>query len=240
MSPISGRATTGGGDGSHAEANVERTQPFDEIKLAIGDSFQIQSQVEQGESRYYVKLIGYLRGKSVLVTIPEADGRLCFVREGQVFVVRFFSGKSAYAFTASVLRSSSIPFPHMHLAYPAQVRGLVVRTGERVAVRIICAVVLQEDMKTVNAAGVLTNLSVSGALLSAKRSLGGTGDLLSVKFRVEIRGIEFLDAIDATIRSLARDESGEYLHGIQFAGLSDDVAIAMTAFVYQQLAESAR
>ena len=128
------------------EPTSERVVPLDEIKLAIGDSFQIQTQIEQAEARYYVKLVGYLKGRSVLVTIPEAEGRLCYVREGQAFVVRFFAGRNAYAFTANVLKSSSIPFPHMHLSYPSQVRGLVVRAGERVPVRIICAVVMQEDM----------------------------------------------------------------------------------------------
>ncbi|MBE2259994.1 MAG: flagellar brake protein [Rhodobacteraceae bacterium] len=236
------RAAKGRSDQRNAEGGGEpageRALPLDEIKLSIGDPFQIQTQVEHAEARYYVKLIGYLKGKSVLVTLPEVDGRLCLVREGQAFVVRFFSGKSAYAFTANVLRSSSIPFPHMYLSYPPQVRGLVVRTGERVPVRIICAISMQEDTRTVSAAGVLTNLSVGGALLSSKNRLGSHGDLLSIKFRVQIREIEFFAALDATIRSLSQDDSGDFLYGIQFAGLPDDVAIAMTAFVYQKLAET--
>lgn len=226
------------GEGAAADDAGERAVQIDEIKLSIGDPFQIQTQVEQAESRYYVRLIGYLRGKSVLVTLPEVDGRLCYVREGQAFVVRFFSGRNAYAFTANVLRSSTVPFPHMHLSYPAQVRGLVVRAGERVPVRIICAITARDDTRTVSSAGLLTNLSVSGAMLSAKTRLGEKGDLISVKFRIAIREIEFLAAIDATIRSLSLDDSGEHLHGIQFAGLPNDVAIALTAFVYQKLAET--
>lgn len=228
------------GERDATEQPGERIVPLDEIKLSIGDPFQIQAQIAQSESRYYVKLIGYLKGKGVLVTVPEVDGRLCFVREGQAFVVRFFAGRNAYAFTASVLKSSNIPFPHLHLSYPSQVRGLVVRAGERVPARIICAIAMQDDTRTITAAGLLTNISVSGAMLSSKNKLGDKGDLVSVKFRVDIREIEFLTAIDATIRSVSRDESGEFLHGIQFAGLPDDVAIALTAFVYQKLAESSR
>ncbi len=227
----------GEGAASGDEAG-EHAVPFDEIKLSIGDPFQIQAQVEQAENRYYVKLIGYLRGKSVLVTVPEIDGRLCYVREGQAFVVRFFAGRNAYAFAANVLRSSTVPFPHMHLTYPSQVRGLVVRAGERVPVRIICAVAARDDTRTVTAAGLLTNLSVSGALLSAKTRLGEKGETISVKFRLAIREIEFLTAIDATIRSLAQDDAGDFLHGIQFAGLPNDVVIALTAFVYHKLAET--
>jgi len=87
---------------------------------------------------------------------------------------------------------------------------------------------------------MVTNISVSGAMLASKGRLGNKGDLLSIKFRVDIREIEFLASIDATIRYVSGDDSGEILHGVQFAGLPNDVAIALTAFVYQKLAESSR
>lgn len=44
--------------------------------------------------------------------------------------------------------------------------------------------------------------------------------------------------IDATICSLSKDDSGEFLHGLRFDGLPNDMAIALTAYVYQKLAES--
>jgi c-di-GMP-binding flagellar brake protein YcgR len=226
------------GESALGTATGERIVPLEEIKLAIGDSLQIQPQVAQTENRYYVRLIGYLKGRAVLLTVPEVEGKLCLVREGQAYVVRFFSGRNAYAFTASVLRSSSVPFPHMHLSYPSQVRSLVVRAGARVAVKIICAIALPDDTRTMSAAGVLTNLSIGGAMLSSKARLGNKGDLLSIKFRVHIREIEFLASIDAHIRSVGVDEFGEFFHGVQFAGLPNDVAIALTAFVYQALAEN--
>jgi len=226
------------GERAKSDSATERSIAFNEIKLAIGDALQIQTQVEQSESRYYVKLIGYLKGKSILVTAPQADGNLCYIKEGQSFVVRFFAGKNAYAFSTSVNKVTNVPFPHLYLSYPPQVRGLVVRSGERVNVRIICTVSVPDDAKTVAIPGMLTNISVGGALLSAKKELGAKDDLLAVKFRVFIRDIEFFMTIDATICSLVKDDSGEILHGLRFAGLPNDMAIALTAYVYQKLAES--
>lgn len=222
-----------------SEQVTERTVSLDDIKLGIGDPFQIQSQSEQSDSRYYVKLIGYLKGKSVLVTAPQIDGSLCYVKEGQSFVVRFFSGKNAYAFTASVARVSNVPYPHLHLSYPSQVSGLVVRSGERVNAKIICSVSTQQDTKTVAVPALLTNISIGGALLSSKQKLGEKNDLLDIKFRIFIRDIEFYMTVDATICSVSRDDSGDFQHGVHFAGLPNDMAIALTAFVYQKLAESA-
>ncbi len=226
------------GDGGQSDQAGGRSMTLDETRLAIGDPFQLQSQAEGADHRHYVRLIGYLKGKSVLVTNPEEDGHLCLVREGQTFVVRFFSGRNAYAFTTGVLRSSTMPFPHLHLGYPAQVRALTVRAGERVSVHIICAIVLQEGTRTVSAAGVLTNLSISGAQVRSKQCLGRKGDPVSIKFRLSIGEIDLLAVIDATVCTVSQGDSGEYVHGVQFAGLPDDLAIALTAFVYQKLAGS--
>jgi c-di-GMP-binding flagellar brake protein YcgR len=226
------------GEQASSEPSSDRSAAFDEIKLGIGDTFQIQAQAENSENRYYVKLIGYLKGRSVLVTAPELEGNICYVKEGQAFVVRFFSGKNAYAFTASVIRASTIPYPHLHLSYPPQVRGLVVRSGERVNVKLICTVAVPEDTNTVAVPGLLTNISVGGGLLSCKKKLGKKNNLLVVKFRVFIGEIEFFMTIDATICSVLPGEDGEALHGLRFAGLPNDMAIALTAYVYQRLAES--
>jgi c-di-GMP-binding flagellar brake protein YcgR len=222
-----------------SEQPAERSVSLDDIKLGIGDPFQIQTHAEQTENRYYVKLIGYHKGKSVLVTAPQQEGNLCYIKEGQAFVVRFFSGKNAYAFTSNVIRAANVPYPHLHLSYPSQVRGLVVRSGERVNARIICTVSIPEDTKTVAVPGLLTNISIGGALLSSKRKLGEKNDLLAIKFRIFIRDIEFYMTIDATVCSVSKDDAGDFLHGLRFAGLPNDMAIALTAFVYQKLAESA-
>ncbi|MDP1924970.1 MAG: flagellar brake protein, partial [Thiobacillus sp.] len=91
---------------------------LDQIKLAIGDAIQLQFQSDVEPSRSFVTLIGYLEGQSVVVTTPIINGSMMLVREGQDFVVRLFSGKSAYAFTTSAKRVTNTPYPHLHLAYP--------------------------------------------------------------------------------------------------------------------------
>ena len=233
------RAPEGSAESGKGEQGADRSVSLDEIKLNIGDPVQLQMQIGQTESRYYVKLIGYLKGKSVLVTAPEAGGNLFYVREGQAFVVRFFFGKNAYAFTANVTRASTIPYPHLHLSYPSHVRGLVVRSGERVSTRLICSVTPCDDAGIPAAAGVITNLSVGGALLVSKTQMGKKGEHLSVKFRINIREIEFFVTVDATICSVSKDGPGgsgeEFSHGLRFEDLPSEEAIALTAYIYQKL-----
>jgi len=234
-------ATVDSSDSGKVEQTAGRLVSLEEIKLNIGDSVQLQTQVDQSESRYQVKLIGYLKGRSVLVTAPEVGGSLCPVREGQAFVVRFFFGKNAYAFTANVTRASNVPYPHLHLSYPARVRGLVVRSGERVLTRLICSVASTDGGTGSAVAGLISDLSVGGALLVSKVRLGKIGDRLSVKFRVHIREIEFYLTVAAIIRSVAKDSSdpsGEaFNHGLQLVDLANEEAIALTAYIYQKLVD---
>src|SRR3569623_3694572 len=111
---------------------------LDQIKLGIGDTIQLQFQSDVEPSRCFVTLIGYLEGQSVIVPTPIINGCLMLVREGQDFVVRLISGKTAYAFTAMAKRVTNTPYPPLHLAYPKEVRGLVVRGSSRGRINIIC------------------------------------------------------------------------------------------------------
>ncbi|MFN3595454.1 MAG: flagellar brake protein, partial [Thiobacillaceae bacterium] len=83
--------------------------PFDRLHLAPGDLLQMQVLQEGGDERYNVRLIGMLKGKSVLVTHPVVDETLIFVREGQNFLVRAFSGMNACGFKTRVLKANLTP-----------------------------------------------------------------------------------------------------------------------------------
>ncbi len=53
-----------------------------ELALDIGDILQLQFLGDDSEARYYVKVIGYLEDRSLLVTMPQSQGKLMRVREG--------------------------------------------------------------------------------------------------------------------------------------------------------------
>jgi len=225
---------------SRPAKNPDHALSLDQIKLSIGDVFQVQMPLDQTEHRAYVKLIGYMRGKSVIVTVPEGDGHPYLVRDGQAFVVRFFSGKNAYAFTTTALKTAFVPFPHLHLGYPSQVRGMSIRTSERVAVRLICSVENQNTNNGGAVAALMTNISMGGAFLVSKAPIGAQNTDVSIKFRLQLGDIESFLTIDSSICSISRGDAGspdgEYQQGVKFNHLSDNEAITLTAFIYQKLA----
>lgn len=211
---------------------------FEDVRLDIGDALQLQSQGDGGQSRYYVRLIGYLKGRSIIVSTPTADGKVLLMREGQAFVVRMFSGKSVFAFGATIAKVANVPFPHLHLSYPSEVRGLVVRSGARARVNLICAVTGADGRSH---AASLVDLSVGGAMLTAKGPIGGKDDGLSIKFRVVVNDVEEYLTVPAILRSVhaaaADSEISQVNHGVQFGELPHSDKVVLSAFVYRTLFE---
>lgn len=221
------------------EKTNESSFAFDDVRLDIGDTLQLQSQGDTAQSRYYVKLIGYLKGKSIIVSTPALDGKVLLMREGQAFVVRMFSGKSVYAFGTTIHKVANVPYPHLHLTYPSQVRGLVVRRGARARVNLICAVIGADGRSH---AASLVDLSTGGAMLTAKAPVGLKDDNISIKFRVTVSDVEEYLTVPAVLRSVhaaaaAEGEAPQVNHGVQFGDLPHSEQIVLSAFVYRALFE---
>lgn len=212
---------------------------LEDIRLQIGDVLQLQG-VADDAPRHAVKLLGYAKGRSVMVTPPMVDGAYAMVKQDATFVVRFFSGKSLYAFPAHVLKMSNTPFPYLHLSYPKKVRGMRVRRAQRASVRLISSVT---DMYGALYAGTLVDISKGGALLAAKAALGEVGDLLQLKFRLQFDDIDQFVHVKAGIRSVrdnpvAESDSFAVHHGLEFVEGQGSDWLALSAYTYQKLIEA--
>lgn len=70
------------------------------------------SEGGRAEDAMTVTLIGMHEGRSILITAPERDKRLVFVKEGTLFHFRGFSGELVYEFDAPVRKVRFEPFPY--------------------------------------------------------------------------------------------------------------------------------
>jgi hypothetical protein len=210
---------------------------LDQIKLSIGDSIQLQFQSDVESSRCFVTLIGYLEGQSVIVTTPIINGSMMLVREGQSFVIRLFSGKSAYAFTSTAKRVTNTPYPHLHLSYPKEVRGLVVRGCSRGRTNIICHATVEGGR---GHACVARDISIGGALIAASEKIGDVGNPLTLKFRVKVGTAEHVQVLNCKIRSVNAsrptvDEKPTVLHGLSFEEVTSQDTLVISALLYQNM-----
>ena len=205
-------------------------------KIRVGDALQMQSSAEA--PRLVVKLIGYLKNKGLIVTVPESGGEFVMLKDGQSFIVRFFSGQNAYAFTSVVSRQTSVPFPHVHLSYPREVRGLEIRKDSRIDVDLIAAIIIDAEGEAKQGAGKIVNLSTGGAAMRSKTHLGHKSDTINVKFKIVINNIQSFVVFDCAIRTIVEDQADPnmpFLYGIQFVNPEHGMTLAVAAFVYQKL-----
>lgn len=208
---------------------------LDSVRWHVGETFFLQVH-DNALIRYTVKLIGFVKNKSIFVTAPMVDGKVALIRDGQTFIVRAFPGKKAYAFTASAIKSVFSPHPYLHLSYPKLVRCTAIRQSSRASVKIIAAVTVGKPEQT--AAATLTDLSMGGTSGIIKRQLGKKNDRGVIKFKVNAAGnIEYL-TIDMILRSISPTENAnEFRHGFEFVDVPAQANLVLSAFVHQTLAE---
>jgi len=192
--------------------------------------------LNETDSRFVVKLIGYIKGKSVLVTAPIVDGKYILIRDNQTFVVRAFQGKKAFAFTVTALKSVFSPHPYLHLTYPKQVNSSIIRHDARATVKIIASVAFKDPDRT--AAATLLDLSLGGTSGIIKQAIAEKKETGTVTFKINVVGNEGLLSIDFIVRSVSPTEEGDgYKYGFEFQNVSPQNKLIMSAFVHQTIAE---
>lgn len=203
---------------------------FDSSGIRVGDPIQLQST--PAAPRYTSLLIGFLKNRSVIVTQPEIDGELAMLREGQAFSARFFSGRSVFEFPTSVLKQTNVPYPLLHLAYPRDLKVQEIRRAPRVAVDVIVAV---ETPGGESHSGKLLDLSTAGAGLGARKRFADKGDILRLKFKLAVQGIDTYIVVTAEVRNVAQradQAQAPYLYGLHFVDLEEGTLLVLAAYVF--------
>ena len=235
LTPISKAGSSSTTTPSPQDAHKDVLMELDSVRWNVGETLYLQVH-DHTAVRYAVRLIGFVKNMSIMVTSPTVDGKAVIIRDGQTFIVRAFPGKKAYAFTASAIKSVYSPHPYLHISYPKQVRCTTIRQGSRATVKIIASVTIGDPEQT--AAATLGDLSMGGASGVIKKAIGKKGDVGVMKFKVSAAGNDEYLNLQVILRSQALTENGlEYRHGFEFIDVSAQSKLILSAFVHQTLAE---
>jgi hypothetical protein len=219
---------------------------FDDMKLKVESRLQLEPPKQLGNERILVKVIGYLKGASLLVTAPTtANGARLQLMEGERVVMRSFSGQNAFAFACSVERACKLPYEYLHLSFPDVIQGVVIRKAPRVKSKIIAAVQNANSRNpSEQISALISNISASGAALDAKRPLGKKGDILNLAFRVNLHKIDAFLSVKGAIRAVLGGEVPDISnpeitrYGIEFQDLQPNDMVILQSMIYQQIIES--
>ncbi|APW43732.1 flagellar brake protein [Rhodoferax saidenbachensis] len=219
------------------------TFPFDAMNLKVGDRLQAQVPANVSTERCSVRLIGFMPGLSILVTAPvAADGTRLQLMEKDVLIMRVFSSQNAFGFACDIQRVCKLPYNYLHLSFPKEVQGTVIRKSARVRAKIIAKVFLERAADT-ELAGIISNLSANGALLDARRNTAEVGDVMRLNFRLKLHNIETTLTLRAAVRAVIEDEalkqSGTTLahFGLEFVDMQPNDQMLLQSMVYQKMIE---
>lgn len=210
-------------------------------RLRIPVGLGIKLELEGGDNkRHNSQLMGYVSGRSVLVTTPMlSENRPLLVRKEQPVIVRFFSNKSACAFRSQVAHICTTPLNYLHLTWPARVEAGEVRNAERVLANLQVSVTNQSNSEIERGFGAIVDLSTTGARLETLQPVGQPGDKLLLTGKVAVGHVSRVVSIEAEIRAeLDRFELSNSMaaYGIAFKFVSDIDFLALQAFVNAQMA----
>lgn len=214
---------------------------FDDMKLRVEDRLQLEPPPQLSKERLVVKVIGFMRGISLLVTTPVmANGQRLQLLENEQVIMRSFSGKNAFAFACNIVKVNKIPFDYLHLSFPDNIQGLAIRKTARVKTRIIAAVQNNEADVTEQMSAIISDISATGLSLDAKKPLGKKGDILNLAFRVHLHSIEAFLSLKGVIRAVIIDEPspGHVRYGIELQNLQPNDSVILQSMIYQQMIEN--
>lgn len=161
--------------------------PLKSLGLRSGMALQTRRLVE-GTSKKEAQYFGAIEGKGVMVGPQSADATQTGMEEGEVCVVRGFTGQYEFSFLSKVLQTFEKPFAYALLAYPAQVDAKRVRQSMRTKVswpttaRPASAPTAEPRLVD------LVDISTEGAMVSTSESLGAIGELVELVMDVAVDG----------------------------------------------------
>lgn len=215
---------------------------FSKLRLPTGLNMKLDIEGAD-DKRHNVNLIGYIPGRTVLVTTPLlGEHRPLLLRKEQNVIVRFFSNKNACAFRSQVAHICTTPAFYLHLTWPGRVEAGEIRKAERVLANLQVSIVNQNDAEGDRGAGAIVDLSTTGARLETLQPMGKPGDALLLSAKVTVGHVSRVIAIEAQIRAeLERFELSNSMaaYGIEFKYVSDIDFLALQAFVNAQMAKGA-
>ena len=173
---------------AEADKSAEEVNQLSLRSLGLKPGMAMQTKrLVAGATKKESQYFGAIEGKGVMVGPLGSEGAKTELVEGEVCVVRGFTGQYEYSFLSKVLQTFEKPFAYALLAYPTRVDAKLVRQSMRTKCSWPTTVLVpqaQGDAQTISVD--LIDLSVSGAMIKAAGSLATIGSNIKLTMSVEV------------------------------------------------------
>lgn len=216
--------------------------PLKSLGLRTGMALQTRRLVE-GASKKESQFFGAIEGKGVMVGPLGAEGVSTELDEGEICVVRGFTGQYEFSFLSKVLQTFQKPFAYALLAYPAQVDARKVRQSMRT--KTSWPATVQTAAKGDQPAGTvqdasLVDISMQGAMVQTGTGLSTVGDMVLLGLRITVDGEPMQLNLHASICHNNRSAAdGTYYVGLAFRSLTPQDKLVLNYATQTPQAETA-
>lgn len=162
--------------------------PLKALGLRSGMALQTKRLVD-GASKKESQYFGAIESKGVMVGPLGPDGVKTELEEGEICLVRGFTGQYEFSFLSKVVQTFQQPFAYALLAYPAQVDATLVRQSMRIKTSWPTTVKIpaKGDAPVVGPMDVaLVDLSMQGAMIKTDSALATVGDTVGLCIEVSV------------------------------------------------------
>lgn len=190
--------------------------PLKTLSLRPGIALQVRRLVE-GASKKEAQLFGVIESRGVMVGPQGSEGDDPALAEGEVCIVRGFTGQHEFSFVSKVLQTFQKPFAYALLAYPAHVDARQVRQSMRT--RTSWPATLRAGPQSQD--GQLVDISPQGAMVGTPQPVAAVGASVRLDIRAEFEGSPVTLSAAATVcHSHKPTASPVHITGMAFVGLS--------------------
>jgi c-di-GMP-binding flagellar brake protein YcgR len=197
--------------------------PLKAMGLRTGMALQTRRLVE-GASKKESQFFGAIESKGVMVGPMGAEGVKTELEEGEICVVRGFTGQYEFSFLSKVLQTFQQPFAYALLAYPAQVDATLVRQSMRTKISWPTTVQVpakNDAPETSPLAATLVDISMQGAMIKTESALATVGDKVNLCIEVNFDNAPTRLPIVASICHNNRSMKDNFFYiGLAFTNLS--------------------
>ncbi|MDO9199720.1 PilZ domain-containing protein [Rhodoferax sp.] len=199
------------------------TLPLRALRLRPGMALQTKRIVE-GASKKESQFLAAIEGKGVMVGPVGPDGAKTGLEEGEICIVRGFTGQHEFSFLTKVLQTFEKPFPYALLQYPKHADARLVRQSMRIKTSMPAVLSMRNGSGPDEAPAqdvTLIDISTAGAMIRSVSSLAAVGMAVTLSFAVDFEGAPVELVLSGTVcHNNATSGQDGYFTGLAFNALT--------------------
>jgi len=200
-----------------------------EISPKIGSQVEVVLASEK-ETSHYLAIVAEETEKGIILSSFEGIEDLKFPEPDIPIKLRFNLKDVGYEFDSLILAKKESPYKFLYVAKPVKVLRRQLRAYLRIDCEIPVTVIRRDDPRKHPIAGVITNISGGGLLVSLIVTIPAD---VQVELKFEFEDGTSISNVIARALSIRAGEGGSRIHAMQFDSISEEQRTAIIKYTFK-------